>query len=86
MAYNVWRLNGFTVQSDGSVTSDGGFTGALIVAADETVTISGALTVAATGSVTLSTETVIADELPTSDPSVAGQWWNNSGVLNVSTG
>lgn len=30
--------------------------------------------------------TVILSGLPTSDPSVAGQLWNNSGVLTVSAG
>jgi hypothetical protein len=29
---------------------------------------------------------VIFKDLPTSNPAVAGQLWNNSGVLNVSAG
>lgn len=29
---------------------------------------------------------VIISDLPTSDPSVAGQLWSNSGVINVSAG
>jgi hypothetical protein len=32
------------------------------------------------------TGVVILSGLPTSDPSVAGQLWNNLGVLNVSAG
>ncbi len=33
-----------------------------------------------------STGAVIMSNLPTSDPSVAGQLWSNSGVLTVSAG
>jgi len=29
---------------------------------------------------------IITPNLPTADPSVAGQWWNNSGVLTISAG
>ena len=29
---------------------------------------------------------IIMDELPTSDPSVAGALWNNSNVMNISAG
>ena len=56
----------------GPVTSTNGFVGAVT----GNVT---AVTVTATGA-------VIFSGLPTSDPSVAGQLWNNSGVLTVSAG
>jgi len=39
-----------------------------------------------TGTVTLNGATIILESLPTSNPNVAGQLWNNSGVLNVSAG
>lgn len=39
-----------------------------------------------TGTVTLNGATIIVSSLPTSDPAVAGQLWNNSGVLTVSAG
>jgi len=61
-----------TTTFSGPVVSDNGFTGAVT----GNVT---AVTITATGA-------VIFSGLPTSDPSVAGQLWNNSGVLNVSAG
>ena len=61
-----------TTTFSGPVVSDNGFTGAVT----GNVT---AVTVTATGA-------VIFSGLPTSDPTVAGQLWNNSGVLNVSAG
>lgn len=48
--------------------------------ADLTIDASG------TGAVQILTQKVIMSNLPTSDPGVAGQLWNNSGVLNVSAG
>jgi hypothetical protein len=48
--------------------------------ADLTIDASG------TGAVQILTQKVIMANLPTSDPSVAGQLWNNSGVLNISAG
>ena len=42
----------------------------------------GAITVTAT----INGGTIILPNLPTSDPAVAGQLWNNSGVLTVSAG
>lgn len=47
--------------------------------ADGDVTVTGDLTVAGT-------DVVIIANLPTSDPSVAGQLWSNSGVVTVSAG
>ncbi len=38
------------------------------------------------GSFTIDGTTVIMENLPTSDPSVAGQLWNNAGALAVSAG
>lgn len=61
-----------TTTFSGPVVSTNGFTGAVT----GNVT---AVTVTATGA-------VIFSGLPTSDPSVAGQLWNNSGVLTVSAG
>ena len=61
-----------TTTFSGPVVSDNGFTGAVT----GNVT---AVTVTATGA-------VIFSGLPTSDPTVAGQLWNNAGVLNVSAG
>ena len=56
----------------GPVTSQNGFIGTV------------------TGSVTATTLSasgvVILSGLPTADPAVAGQLWNNLGVLNVSAG
>jgi hypothetical protein len=48
--------------------------------ADLTIDASG------TGAVQILTQKVIMANLPTSDPSVAGQLWNNAGVLNISAG
>ena len=48
--------------------------------ADLTIDASG------TGAVQILTQKVIMANLPTSDPSVVGQLWNNAGVLNVSAG
>ena len=39
-----------------------------------------------TGNVTINGGTVKLASLPTSNPGVANQLWNNSGVLNVSSG
>jgi len=48
--------------------------------ADLTIDASG------TGALNILTQKVILTNLPTSDPSVAGQLWNNAGVLNISLG
>ena len=50
----------------------------------DTVLVSTAQTI--TGAKTFSNAVVMMTNLPTSDPSVAGQLWNNSGVLNISAG
>lgn len=70
----------------GPVRSEGGF---------QTITknaTTGAVTVTATlGAATSVNDLTVADVvifsgLPTSDPAVAGQLWNNAGVLTVSAG
>lgn len=38
------------------------------------------------GTVTINGTTVIISDLPTLDPSVEGQLWNNAGTLAVSAG
>lgn len=71
---------------NGPVRSENGFQS---VTKDST---SGVVTVTATfGAATSITDltasgTVIFSGLPTSDPSVAGQLWSDSGVLTVSAG
>ena len=60
----------------GPVRSEGGF---------QTITknaTTGAITVTAI----INGGTIILPNLPTSDPLVAGQLWNNAGVLTVSAG
>jgi len=64
----------------GPVRSDNGFEGDFI---EGSVTATDLTT---TGTVTVDGTTVIISDLPTSDPGVAGQLWNNSGVLSVSAG
>ena len=59
----------------GPVVSTNGFEGS------DTVT-----TLTTTGTVTINGTTIIISDLPTSDPSVAGQIYSNSGVLTVSAG
>lgn len=59
----------------GPVQSDNGFIGAV------TGTVTGA--VAAT---TLSASGAVVLTLPTSDPAVAGQLWNDTGTVKVSAG
>jgi len=64
----------------GPVRSDNGFEGDFI---EGSVTATDLTT---TGTVTVDGTTVIISDLPTSDPGVAGQLWNDSGVLSVSAG
>ncbi len=59
----------------GPVVSTNGFEGAATVT-----------TLTTTGTVTINGTTIIISDLPTSDPSVAGQVYSNSGVLTVSAG
>lgn len=65
-----------TTTFSGPVVSTNGFDGAV-----------GGTTPAPVTATTLSTSsTVTMAGLPTSDPAVAGQLWNNTGVLTVSAG
>lgn len=59
----------------GPVVSDNGFEGEM-TATDLTTT----------GTVTVDGTTVIVTDLPTTDPEVVGQLWNDNGVLSVSAG
>lgn len=63
----------------GPVRSDNGFEG------DVTGSVS-ATDLTTTGAVTIDGTTVIISDLPTTDPGVAGQLFNNAGVLTVSAG
>jgi len=60
-----------TTTFSGPVVSQNGFSGT---------------TLTTTGTVTINGTTIIISDLPTSDPSVAGQLWSDSGVLTVSAG
>jgi hypothetical protein len=64
----------------GSVRSENGFKDITKNASTGAVTENISITHDGTNSV------VIISDLPTSDPSVAGQLWSNSGVINVSAG
>ncbi len=63
----------------GPVVSDNGFEG------DVTGSVT-ATDLTTTGTVTVDGTTVVISDLPETDPEVAGQLWNNSGVLSVSAG
>jgi len=63
----------------GPVRSDNGFEG------DVTGSVT-ATDLTTTGTVTIDGTTVVISDLPTSDPGVAGQLWNDNGVLSVSAG
>ena len=72
-----------TTTFSGPVVSTNGFTG------DVTGAVAGAVaatTLTTTGAVTIDGTTIIISDLPTSDPSVAGQLYSDSGVLTVSAG
>ncbi len=63
----------------GPVKSDNGFEGNIAGAVSAT-------TLDATGAVTLDGTSIIITGLPTADPEVVGQLWNDGGVLTVSAG
>jgi len=65
-----------TTTFTGPVVSTNGFDGA----------VGGNTPAAVTATTLTASGTVILSGLPTSDPSVAGQLWSNSGVLTVSAG
>ena len=71
----------------GPVISTNGFVGA--VTGDVTGDVTGAVaatTLTPTGTETLNGTAIIVSDLPTSDPSVAGQIYSDSNVLTVSAG
>ena len=68
-----------TTSFTGPVSSTNGFVGDITGAVVAT-------TVTTTGTVTINGTTIIISDLPTSDPSLAGQLWSDSGVLTVSAG
>ena len=63
----------------GPVTSTNGFVGAVTGAVAAT-------TLSASGAVSLTNATISMSALPTADPTVAGQLWNDAGTLKVSAG
>lgn len=65
---------------DGPVRSENGFKAITKTAATGAITENVSISHDGTNSV------VIFKDLPTADPTVAGQLWNNLGVLNVSAG
>ncbi len=69
-----------TTTFKGPVRSENGFKDITKAANTGTVTENISITHDGTNSV------VIIKDLPTSDPSVAGQLWSNSGVVTVSAG
>jgi hypothetical protein len=65
---------------NGPVRSENGFKDITVAANTGVESTNISITYDGTNSV------VILSDLPTSDPSVAGQLWSNSGVLTVSAG
>ena len=72
-----------TTTFSGPVVSNNGFVGAVAGAVTGAVA---ATTLSASGAVSLTNAVISIPNLPTADPLVAGQLWNNSGVLTVSAG
>lgn len=68
-----------TTTFSGPVVSNNGFVGNVAGAVVAT-------SITAVGAVSLTNAVISMPNLPTSDPAVAGQLWNNSGVLTVSAG
>lgn len=67
----------------GPVTSTNGFIGAVTGAVTGAVA---ATTLSASGVVSLTNASISMTALPTSDPTVAGRLWNDSGAVKVSAG
>lgn len=89
MATSLWNLeNGIRAESDGNLIAKI-FSGSLSVGSgDEEISIDSDTSTFSVGSdafVNIS-GTVIMDALETSDPLVSDKLWNNSGVLNISSG
>lgn len=64
-----------TTTFSGPIVSDNGFQGDLTEATE-----------VVTASLQVTDGAVVFTDLPTADPEVVGQLWNNSGVLTVSAG
>ena len=72
-----------TTTFSGPIISENGFQGTIGATTAAAATVTDLTT---TGTVTIDGATVIISDLPTADPTVAGQLWSNSGVLTVSAG
>lgn len=85
---NIFNLEGFSVDSDGKCTASGGFVGSSTIESGDTLSVEsgGSLTTASGATTLLASSTIIMDALPTSDPVSAGQLWNSSGAVKVSSG
>lgn len=70
----------------GPVRSENGFQSITKNATTGAVTVDATFAAATVIEDLTASGTVILSGLPTSDPSVAGQLWSNSGVLTVSAG
>lgn len=71
---------------NGPVRSENGFQTISINATTGTVTVTSTIGAATSVNTLTVSGTVILSGLPTSDPSVAGAVWSNSGVLSLSAG
>lgn len=89
-----FNLDGFSVDTNNKCTAEGGFQGDLSgdsvevgsVIADSITATTSDLTVLQAADTLLESTVIKMENIPTSDPSVAGQLWNNAGVLTISTG
>jgi hypothetical protein len=70
----------------GPVRSENGFQTITKSATTGAVTVTATFGAATTIEDLTASGTVIFSDLPTADPTVAGQLWSNSGVLTVSAG
>ena len=86
---NKWDLEGVSVSEDNIVTADGGFiagNGATTLYESGKITVNGSFDLDVSTKITLDSATgvVLINNLPTSDPSVTGQLWNDGGILKIS--
>lgn len=70
----------------GPVRSENGFQSITVNSTTGAVTTTATFGAATTVEDLTASGTVIFSDLPTSDPTVAGQLWSNAGVLTVSAG
>jgi hypothetical protein len=71
---------------NGPVRSENGFQSVTKNATTGAITVDATFAAATVIEDLTASGTIILSGLPTSDPSVAGQLWSNSGVLTVSAG